>query len=306
MSKNAAYVFVKPHAHTEATVALVKKKFDEVGITILKEEVITAEKIDSDKLIDQHYYAIASKATIMKPADLPVPKEKFKAQFDLEWDAALADGKVFNAMDGMAKLGLDLETFTGHWDQAKKDGKIVKLGGGFYCAYLSTAPTPIYVFNGFFMSMREKFTAKGTSIYAFSVEFDPKVCSWEKFRGEVLGPTDPATAPPGSLRGIINATWQDLGQKTAPNVGDNGVHASASPFEGLAERLNWLGASLADDSFGGALLKAGLDEATIKAWSVDPQVTLDADGAKGSIFDALEDLDVDACIEKCVAIFKCK
>ena len=116
MSKNAAYVFVKPHAHTEATVALVKKKFDEVGITILKEEVITAEKIDSDKLIDQHYYAIASKATIMKPADLPVPKEKFKAQFDLEWDAALADGKVFNAMDGMAKLGLDLETFTGHWD----------------------------------------------------------------------------------------------------------------------------------------------------------------------------------------------
>ena len=51
---------------------------------------------------------------------------------------------------------------------------------------------------------------------------------------------------------------------------------------------------------------AGLDEATIKAWSVDPQVTLDADGAKGSIFDALEDLDVDACIEKCVAINKCK
>ena len=46
MSKNAAYVFVKPHAHTEATVALVKKKFDEVGITILKEEVITAEKIE--------------------------------------------------------------------------------------------------------------------------------------------------------------------------------------------------------------------------------------------------------------------
>ena len=304
MSKNAAYVFVKPHAHTEATVALVKKKFDEVGITILKEEVITAEKIDSDKLIDQHYYAIASKATIMKPADLPVPKEKFKAQFDLEWDAALADGKVFNAMDGMAKLGLDLETFTGHWDQAKKDGKIVKFGGGFYCAYLSTAPTPIYVFNGFFMSMREKFTAKGTSIYAFSVEFDPKVCSWEKFRGEVLGPTDPATAPPGSLRGIINATWQDLGQKTAPNVGDNGVHASASPFEGLAERANWLGADLAADPFGASLVEAGVPLETIKAWSVDPRVKLDAAGAEGSIFDALEDQDAPQCLATCAALAK--
>ena len=125
-------------------------------------------------------------------------------------------------------------------------------------------------------------------------------------RGKVLGATDPATAEEGSLRREIFSQWKSLGLKSEPNVGDNGVHASASPFEGLAERLNWLGASLADDSFGGALLKAGLDEATIKAWSVDPQVTLDADGAKGSIFDALEDLDVDACIEKCVAIFKCK
>ncbi len=25
-----------------------------------------------------------------------------------------------------------------------------------------------------------------------------------------------------------------------PTVGDNCVHASASPFEGLAERMNWL------------------------------------------------------------------
>jgi hypothetical protein len=34
------------------------------------------------------------------------------------------------------------------------------------------------------------------------------------------------------------------GLKEVPNVGDNGVHASASPFEALAERLNWLGARL--------------------------------------------------------------
>jgi hypothetical protein len=35
----------------------------------------------------------------------------------------------------------------------------------------------------------------------------------------------------------------------------------------------------------------GLTKATIAAWSVDPQVVLDASGKKGSLFDAVEDLD---------------
>jgi len=59
------------------------------------------------------------------------------------------------------------------------------------------------------------------------------------FRGKLLGPTDPAEAPASSLRGKIAAQWEALGLAAAPDVGDNGVHASASPFEALAERLNW-------------------------------------------------------------------
>ena len=153
------------------------------------------------------------------------------------------------------------------------------------------------------------------------------------------------------------------------------MHASASPFEGLAERTNWLGVAIADDSFGKALLAAGVPEETIKKWSSDPQVTYDAETAKstgraarskrspwaapqlaprassgrawlfraaqhpqgsglgrpatasaararrqssrrfhrllvhagkekGSIFDALEDLDYQECLDKCVAISK--
>ena len=56
-----------------------------------------------------------------------------------------------------------------------------------------------------------------------------------------LAPTlVPATAEPGSLRQAIFANWRSLGLKAEPDVGDNGVHASASPFEALAERLNWM------------------------------------------------------------------
>ena len=82
------------------------------------------------------------------------------------------------------------------------------------------------------MSMREKFVAKGKSIYYYSVTWDANELSWEDFRGKLLGPTNPADAPKESLRGQILANWKELGLPAQPDTGDNGVHASASPFEG--------------------------------------------------------------------------
>lgn len=46
------------------------------------------------------------------------------------------------------------------------------------------------------------------SIYYYVVSWDSSKCSWESFRGDVLGPTDPATAPASSLRGKIMAQWK--------------------------------------------------------------------------------------------------
>jgi hypothetical protein len=43
-------------------------------------------------------------------------------------------------------------------------------------------------------------------------------------------------------------SWEELGMGYEPNTGDNCVHASASPFEGLAERMNWLKADPANVS----------------------------------------------------------
>ena len=123
--------------------------------------------------------------------------------------------------------------------------------------------------------MRSKFTVPGEGIYYYVVEWDSGATPWSDFRGKVLGPTDPAEAPEDSLRGLILKDWEQLGLKEVPNVGDNGVHASASPFEALAERNNWLSAAFAEDPFGGPLLKCGIPEETIKAWTIDPQVVID-------------------------------
>jgi hypothetical protein len=67
----------------------------------------SGSEIDADMLIDQHYYAIASKATILKPDQIPVPKQLFEDSFGLTYESALADGLVFNAKDACIHLGVD-------------------------------------------------------------------------------------------------------------------------------------------------------------------------------------------------------
>ena len=296
--KNAAFVFVKPHAVTDKVTAVVRDVLASKGITILAEGDLTSEVIDEKKLIDQHYYSIASKATILKPEEINVPADKFKAQFGVEYADVLKDKKAYNALDACKAFGLSAVDMKNLWDKAKKENKLVKLGGGFYCGQLPIKGQTVYVFNGFFMEMRNAFTAPGRKIHYYSVEWDPSVLSWADFRGKVLGPTDPKDAPPQSLRGHVLKNWKDLGLKSEPNVGDNAVHASASPFEGMAERMNWLGVKCAKDTFCSALVAAGLPESTIRAWSVDPQIIINTEGKKGSTFDAVEDLDANPCAEK--------
>jgi len=302
MVKNSAFLFIKPHAVTDKVKDLVKETLTGRGINISSEGSIEAETIDKKMLIDRHYYAIAAKATLKKPTELNVPKDKFKEAFGVAFDDMVKEDKVFNAKDACEKFGVDSSKLDELWAASKKAKKLVKFGGGFYCAEISHASATLYVFNGFFMAMRAKFVTPGTSIYYYVVDFDSKTLSWGDFRGQVLGPTDPADAPKDSLRGMVSARWQDLGLTAACNTGDNAVHASASPFEGLAERMNWLGVRPDRDPFGKLLLKAGVSRGLIKEWSVDPQVTFGVVPITTSIFDRLEDTDTDYCATLCQMI----
>jgi hypothetical protein len=100
--------------------------------------------------------------------------------------------------------------------------------------------------------------------------------------------------------------YKDLGLDAEPNVGDNGVHASASPFEGLAERMNWLGVKLENDQFGKGLLAAGVSEGDIAKWCDDAQVKVEGETSEGttmSVFDTFEDLDADDVLSKAGRVF---
>merc|ERR1712232_436613 len=167
---------------------LVREELTKKGITILKEIDISGEEIDSKKLIDQHCYAIASKATILPAKDIPVPADKFKAEFGEEWDKVLSEGRAVNAMDACAKFGCDASALNDAWGNAK----VTKFGG------------------------------KDASIHCYVVEWDASTLSWADFRGKVLGPTDPSDAPAGAIRKLILDSYKELGLTSSPNKGDNG------------------------------------------------------------------------------------
>jgi diadenosine tetraphosphate (Ap4A) HIT family hydrolase/nucleoside diphosphate kinase len=298
MVLNSAFLFIKPEAVNDKVKAFVEPILKEKGLKIIKKGELKSEVIDKKKLIDNHYYAIASKATILKPKELNVPADKFKGQFGLEWQAALDSGKVFNALDGCEYFGVDAAGMSALWSETKKANRLIKFGGGFYCGDVHKDDKKAYVFNGFFMDMRAGYVMPGKSIYYYVVNWDPKKLSWGEFREKVCGATDPATADKGSIRGQIFAKWKDLDLAKEPNVGENSLHASASPFEGLSERMNWLGFKAEKDVFGAPLLETGLPMKVLKEWCKDPQVKIDASGKMGSCYDALEDIDADAELEK--------
>ena len=171
------------------------------------------------------------------------------------------------------------------------------VGGGFYCGKVDG----IYVMNGFYMQMRAAYTNPGEKIQWYTVSWPADSLSWEDFRGKVLGATDPTAAPKDSIRRQILDKYKELGLKTKPDTGNNGVHASASPFEALAERMNWLGVAVEEDNFGKGLLAAKVTPGTIKVWAEDSQVSVEGETAPGktmSVFDTLEDLDSDIVLSK--------
>ena len=186
---NSAFVFIKPHANTPETQALVKETLTNAGITIVSESEISGETIDKKKLIDKHYYAIASKATILSPKDFPVPADRFQEAFGESWSGVLSEKRAANAMEACELFDCTPDELDAAWRQAEQEKKVVKFGGGFYCGLLSIGEKKpaLYVFNAFFMSMRSKFVQKGTSIHCYEVEWQPSTLSWSSFRNDIVG-----------------------------------------------------------------------------------------------------------------------
>ena len=307
---NIALVFVKPHANNEKCRAFVSGELQSRGLSILAEGDLDAATIKEKGIIDKHYRAIAKCAMETHPSELSLSadkKKEFQAKFGKTWDELMDLGLVHNAKAACEKLGTmdgdNLVPLTGGEMQklwAKAGGGAFKLGPGLYVGNIGTEE-PLFVVNGFYANMRDKYV-KGAGVHYYAVGFDPSVLSWKKFRGEVIGATDPTAADPASIRGMIFARGEaDLGLPGKPDVTDNGVHASAGPIEALRERCTWLGYAVEEDPFAKVLMTwTGFNAKQLEPWLNDEVVEEKVNNkVKGKMFDVTEDKDSTYAVMLC-------
>jgi len=294
---NFAFMFVKPHANTEEGRGLVQEELRRRGIEVLKQGEIGADDIEARSIIDTHYGSLATRALKQAPSELlvkPDAQEAFRAAFGLSWQEALERDLVCNAQEAMRRLACSGEALEALWAPLRFGEGKVKLGSGCYAGSLRG----LFVINGFYLVMRSMYTQPGSSVHYYMLRFRSQELSWADFRRELLGHTDPALAAPESLRGHFLRRWRELGLKSEPHTGENAVHASASPLEALAERLNWLQLGpqeLLEDSFAQQLLRRGVKESSLQHWLSDPPVR--HGGRSVPAFDLFEDRNTDECLQ---------
>jgi hypothetical protein len=129
----------------------------------------------------------ASKATILPAKDIPVPVDKFEAEFGESWAEVLSENRACNALDACKRFDCTPDELNKAWQSCNK---VVKLGGGFYCGLIKYKDQECYVFNAFFMTMRSKFVGQDNSVHYYECEWNPNNLSWSDFRKNLLGSTD--------------------------------------------------------------------------------------------------------------------
>jgi len=293
-AQSRALIFIKTHATTEAVKAALRSHLQSFGIRVLLERETTGEAAKLSGVVDRHFGVIASKAVKLKPHELTIKskkQEEFKRLFGLSWAQALQKNLVVNAIDALDHLEIAQEEFVQKYDRLNRNRDEVKLGDGFYCGRVGG----LYVINGFYLRLRGLYTGTGVLIDYYEVAWPTSSLSWSELRTKVIGDTDPSEAREGSFRRRISDDWVALGLAARPNINDNALHVSASSFESMVERANWLGHDILDDPLTRVLRdQAGVPLKTLKAWVDDP--TIYYRKQRSTLFDVLTDLDAQQCV----------
>ncbi|KAL1521952.1 hypothetical protein AB1Y20_021598 [Prymnesium parvum] len=300
---NSALVFLKPHAATDVCEAFLRDHLAAAAVRVVSSGTIPAAQIEAQQLIDRHYGSLAKLAMHTDPVQLALPdsaRAAFSATFGLEWHEALP--AVMRNDLALAALGVDGAALEAMW----RAGEQLKLAPGTYISRLrldgDEKERQLFTLNGFYPAMRQAFVAPGAEVRYLVCEFREEELSWRAFRRDVIGATDPALAAAGSARRAMLEQWESLRMSEAPTQARNGVHASAGPLEGLKERCVWVGASVAEDALGAALLGGGVDLPTLERW-LEENPTVSLGGKTDKVFDLTEEMGTDAMVEMVAAAY---
>eukprot|EP00557_Chaetoceros_sp_GSL56_P008603 CAMPEP_0176492178 /NCGR_PEP_ID=MMETSP0200_2-20121128/8845_1 /TAXON_ID=947934 /ORGANISM="Chaetoceros sp., Strain GSL56" /LENGTH=339 /DNA_ID=CAMNT_0017889693 /DNA_START=813 /DNA_END=1835 /DNA_ORIENTATION=- len=176
------------------------------------------------------------------------------------------------------------------------------------------------VLNGFYMAMRNEYLEPSSCVHAYVIQWSAEMLPWKDFLTRAIGSSDPSKALPDSLRRTIYDRYRYLEMEERPNEFFNAIHASESPLEGLAERLNWsFSKTVQQDEFGKTLLGKGIPESKILEWCENSKVSMSRNDATATIggryvdvagmmdiFDVVKGMDTRECLDTLIQVYDCE
>ena len=294
VSWNRSLIYLKPHADCKQTRDFIQKYLKSRKCRVVSEGAVLGAEVSD--VFDKQYTDICKKAISLQPHECSLSSTsmmKFEKKFQIAWSVAVRKKLVQNSHGSCEVLDISPIMLHEAWLDSVSNGKMVKLGRGFYCSLIDTIPDKPAVFciNGFYAAMRAEYLAAGASVHYFVVEWDNEAMSWDEFRKKVVGSTNPSLAHPDSLRSIMSADWEGLGLESPMNMMRNGVHASASAFEAMVERSIWMKITPELDDYWPQLIDAGLTPDILRCWITNVFVM------GKTVFDHMEDKGSRECIE---------
>jgi len=294
--------FLKPEAtnfrdgaHVEKilrkSLSLLEKGVDGSPVKIGAIRVVGGPYLDKHSIMVQHYGVIAKISKEGESAISEAARDVLRTKFadDLKnWTPEYYKSHVLGGHQILAKFP-QLNAFS--LLALNDNSTITRLGPGTYTIKPKIRGETFIVLNSFHPYQVVPYNTKGNAIIVFECVSQ---CSWRDLRGRLAGPTDPTTAPEGSIRHALLKDKVEFGL-TDVDRGSNGVHMSAGPLEGLVELQRFFSdkdtgkaVGFNETAFGSLLLGKGIKEEKLVALAENPDAET-PDGKKKSVFDLTEE-----------------
>ncbi len=293
--KNNFVFFIKPELTLAvdgidfpAILDIILAGLDRFGVEINQVSLLDAKYLADNDIMGNHYGVINKIAKDAKGAMSAEAKATFEEKF------GTMEGKTI--LGGLEFMAANPDFTAESLDELWMTKKSTKLAGGTYTADVEYNGETVYLVNAFHASQLEHFIKPGRSIVVFNAASDQP---WEALRNDLIGKTRPTDAKEGSLRQTFLAQQEALGIPVV-DMGNNGVHLSAGPVEGLAELIRFFSGSneatendMAQYPFGQILINTF---GGTKAVTITSNVDITVNGEETNTFDATEEQDSDTAV----------
>lgn len=294
--RNELLMFAKPEIfmvgdpeHTRTALNMIFEKLAEFGAEVDGVIIVGGKALEDKEIMNRHYGFIN---TMSRRASELVSAED-RAKIEELLGVSLDEYRLYGGHEFLkAHPQYNAQTLDDLWFTKKSQ----KVRGGFYVQAYEADSEKFVLVNGFHPVQLLHFTEPSHRIVLLLLHSDT---DWGKLRNDLVGATFPEKAVPGSIRGTLYADPAKFGFETV-DIGNNGVHLSAGPYEGLFEVMNFLGNLLDLDTHRQPplvlkkLMDAGLNYED--ALKVTENPTIEVDGRTTSLYDATEDVNTDEAV----------